>query len=57
MMPTPNAVGSRVAQRARNLATTFEDKRRVVKFLIRDRDTKLVGPFDEVMTSIGSESS
>src|ERR1039457_4586752 len=39
---------------ARNLAMTLEDEGRVVKFLIRDRDAKFVGPFDEVMTSIGA---
>jgi hypothetical protein len=33
---------------------TLEDEGRVVKFLIRDRDTKFVGPFDEVLTSIGA---
>jgi transposase InsO family protein len=47
-------VGSWVTQQARNLATTLEDEGRVVKFLVRDRDTKFVGPFDEVMTSIGA---
>jgi hypothetical protein len=33
---------------------TLENEGRVVKFLIRDRDTKFVGPFDEVLTSIGA---
>ncbi|MHB8328173.1 MAG: integrase core domain-containing protein [Acidimicrobiales bacterium] len=33
---------------------TLEDEGRTVKFLIRDRDTKFVGSFDEVMTSIGA---
>jgi transposase InsO family protein len=51
---TEHPIGSWVTQQARNLAMTLEDERRAVRFLIRDRDTKFVGPFDEVMTSIGS---
>jgi putative transposase len=43
-----------VTQQARNLAASLEDEGRNVKFLIRDRDAKFVGPFDEVMTSIGA---
>ena len=50
----PRSVGSWVTQQARNLAAVLEDERRAVKFLIRDRDTKFVRPFDEVMTSIGA---
>ena len=33
---------------------TLENEGRVVKFLIRDRDTKFVGPFDEVLRTIGA---
>ena len=33
---------------------TLEDEGRVVKFLIRDRDAKFVGPFNEVISSIGA---
>src|ERR1035437_3136452 len=33
---------------------TLEDEGRAVRFLIRDRDTKFVGPFDEVLRSIGA---
>jgi transposase InsO family protein len=49
---TAHPIGSWVTQQARNLTMTLEDEGRVVKFLIRDRDTKLVGPFDEALTSI-----
>ena len=51
---TAHPIGSWVTQQARNRTMTLEDEGRVVKFLIRDRDTKFVGPFDEVMTSIGA---
>jgi len=51
---TEHPIGSWVTQQARNLAMTLEDEGRAVRFLIRDRDTKFVGPFDEVMTSIGA---
>jgi transposase InsO family protein len=51
---TEHPIGAWVTQQARNLAMTLEDEGRVVKFLIRDRDTKFVAPFDEVMTSIGA---
>jgi hypothetical protein len=32
----------------------LEDEGRIVKFLIRDRDTKSIGSFDEVISSIGA---
>jgi transposase InsO family protein len=51
---TAHPIGIWVTQQARNLTMTLEDEGRVVKFLIRDRDTKFVGPFDEVLTSIGA---
>jgi len=41
-----------VAQQARNLAARLDDEGRVLKLLIRDRDSKFVGPFDEVMRAI-----
>jgi transposase len=47
-------VGNWVTQQARSLTAVLEDEGRMVNFLIRDRDTKFVGPFDEVMTSIGA---
>jgi transposase InsO family protein len=51
---TEHPIGPWVTQQARNLAMTLGDEGRAVKFLIRDRDTKFVGPFDEVMKSIGA---
>jgi transposase InsO family protein len=51
---TAHPVGTWVSQQARNMAATLEDQGRAVRFLIRDRDTKFVGPFDEVMRSIGA---
>jgi putative transposase len=51
---TEHPIGSWVTQQARNLAMALEDEGRIVKFLIRDRDTKFVGPFDEVLSSIGA---
>jgi putative transposase len=51
---TEHPIGSWVTQQVRNLTMTLEDEDRTVKFLIRDRDTKFVGPFNEVMMSIGA---
>jgi transposase len=51
---TEHPIGSWVTQQARNLAMTLEDEGRAVRLLIRDRDTKFVGLFDEVITSIGA---
>jgi transposase InsO family protein len=51
---TEHPIGSWVTQQARNLAMTLEDKGHTVKFVIRDRDTKFVGPFDEILSSIGT---
>ena len=51
---TANPIGAWVTQQARNLAITLEDQGRAVRFLVRDRDAKFVGPFDEVMRSIGA---
>jgi transposase InsO family protein len=53
---TANPIGPWVTQQARNLAATFEDQGRAVRFLVRDRDTKFVGPFDEVVRSIGART-
>ena len=51
---TAHPVGAWVTQQARNLAATLEDQGRAVRFLVRDRDAKFVGPFDEVMRSTGA---
>jgi putative transposase len=51
---TEHPIGPWVTQRARNLTMTLEDEGRTIRFLIRDRDTKFVGPFDEVLSSIGA---
>jgi putative transposase len=51
---TAHPIGTWVTQQARNFAARIEDEDRVIKFLIRDRDSKFVGPFDEVMRSIGA---
>jgi putative transposase len=46
---TANPTGAWVTQQARNLGLDFTDKG--VRFLIRDRDSKYSGPFDEVFRS------
>ena len=51
---TANPIGAWVTQQARNLLITLEDQGRTVRFRVRDRDAKFVGPFDEVMKSIGA---
>jgi putative transposase len=42
-----------VAQQARNLAMALQEEGRSPRFLIHDRDTKLTGPFDQVLLSEG----
>ena len=49
----PNAAW--VTQQARNLTMKLDDRPTAVRFLIRDRDTKFVGPFDEVFRSEGAK--
>jgi transposase InsO family protein len=48
---TANPTGPWVTQQARNLGLDFSDQG--VQFLIRDRDSKYSGPFDEVFRSEG----
>jgi putative transposase len=48
---TANPTGAWVTQQARNLGLDFSD--RGVRFLIRDRDSKYSGPFDQVFRSEG----
>jgi putative transposase len=42
-----------VTQQARNLAFSLTDRTIPIRFLIRDRDTKYSGPFDEVFRTEG----
>jgi transposase len=49
---TKNPSGDWVAQQARNLGLDFAEQR--VRFLIRDRDSKYSGAFDEVFRSEGT---
>jgi putative transposase len=51
---TAHPVGPWVTQQARNLVATLEDHGCGVRFLVGDRDSKFVGPFDEVMRSVGA---
>jgi transposase InsO family protein len=46
---TTNPDGSWVTQRARNLGLIFAEQQ--IRFLIRDRDSKYTGPFDEIFRS------
>jgi len=49
---TANPTGAWVTQQARNLGLDFAEQR--VRFLIRDRDSKYSGAFDEVFRSEGT---
>jgi putative transposase len=49
---TRNPTGEWVTQQARNVGLDFSEQG--VRFLIRDRDSKYSGPFDEVFRSEGS---
>jgi transposase InsO family protein len=51
---TANPIAPWVTQQARDLVMTLEDSGRRVAHLIRDRDAKFTGPFDEVFRSIGA---
>jgi putative transposase len=43
-----------VTQQARNLSMDLDDRSFDIRFLIRDRDTKFVGPFDRIFRSQGA---
>jgi putative transposase len=45
---TANANAGWVTQQARNLLLALEEQGRRVRFLLRDRDTKLCRSFDDV---------
>ena len=49
---SPN--GAWVTQRGRNLTADLADANRQIRFLIRDRDAKFSGTFDEVFSSDGA---
>jgi putative transposase len=48
---TPNPTGAWVAQQARNLVMTLDDREKPVRFLIHDRDSKFSGGRDHVFQS------
>jgi len=48
---TPNPTGAWVAQQARNLLMTFDEREQPLRFLIHDRDSKFGGGFDHVFSS------
>jgi putative transposase len=52
---TYKPTGAWVVQQARNLAWKLQDSELPVKFLLRDRDSKFSGGFDEVFRSEGVE--
>jgi putative transposase len=47
----PNPTGAWVAQQARNLLMTLDDRERPLRFLIHDRDAKFSGGFDNIFRS------
>jgi putative transposase len=50
---TANPDGAWVVQQARNLVMTLAEQEQSHRILIRDRDSKLTAPFDEVFRSEG----
>ena len=52
---TANPTGAWVAQQARNLLAALDEQTTVVRFLIRDRDSKFTRAFDDVWRAVGAE--
>ena len=52
---TANPTGAWVAQQARNLAVALDEEATVVRFLIRDRDSKFTRAVDDVWHGLGAE--
>ena len=52
---TSKPTGPCVTQQARNLSMNLADRANALKFLVRDRDNKFAGPFDEIFASRGIE--
>jgi putative transposase len=52
---TAHPDAARVTQQARNIAMDLDGRSPAIRFLIRDRGTKFVGPFDEVFRSEGAK--
>ncbi len=52
---TEHPNGAWVTQQARNLTMELAEAGIDAKYLVRDRDTKFTGPFDEVFTSSGTQ--
>ncbi len=52
---TANPDGAWVTQQARNLLLAQEERRRRVRFLLRDRDAKFCRAFDDVFRAEGTE--
>jgi putative transposase len=52
---TANPTGAWVAQQARNLAVTLAEETTVVRFLLRDRDSKFTRAFDDLWRAVGAE--
>jgi putative transposase len=52
---TAHPTGAWVAQQARNLVSGLDQEATVVRFLIRDRDSKFTRAFDDVWRAVGAE--